>query len=66
MATIQNGHISPHTNFNHFHFLHSVMDLINASPGNSSVNTVQHATIEEMCCLQIRPKRQQIGWIAIM
>jgi hypothetical protein len=23
------------------------MDLINALPGNSSVNTVQHATIEE-------------------
>jgi hypothetical protein len=23
-----------------------VMDLINALPGNSSVNTVQHATIE--------------------
>jgi hypothetical protein len=23
------------------------MDLVNALPGNSSVNTVQHATIEE-------------------
>jgi hypothetical protein len=27
--------------------LHIVTDLINALPGNSSVNTVQHATIEE-------------------
>jgi hypothetical protein len=25
----------------------NVMDLINALPGNSSVNTVQHATVEE-------------------
>jgi hypothetical protein len=27
--------------------LYSVTDLVNALPGNSSVNTVQHATIEE-------------------
>jgi hypothetical protein len=27
--------------------MHIVMDLIDALPGNSSVNTVQHATIEE-------------------
>jgi hypothetical protein len=27
--------------------LHIVTDLINALPGNSSVNTVQHATTEE-------------------
>jgi hypothetical protein len=26
---------------------HIITDLINALPGNSSVNTVQHATIEE-------------------
>jgi hypothetical protein len=29
-------------------FMHIVTDLINALPGNSSLNTVQHATIEEM------------------
>jgi hypothetical protein len=28
-------------------FNHIVMDLINALPGNSSVNTVQQATIDE-------------------
>jgi hypothetical protein len=28
-------------------FIHIVMDLINVLPGNSSVNTVQHATINE-------------------
>jgi hypothetical protein len=27
--------------------LHTVTDLINALPGNSSVNTAQHATIDE-------------------
>jgi hypothetical protein len=27
--------------------IYNVTDLINALPGNSSVNTVQHATIEE-------------------
>jgi hypothetical protein len=26
---------------------HTVTDLINSLPGNSSVNTVQHATIDE-------------------
>jgi hypothetical protein len=30
-----------------FLFLHIVTDLINALPGNRSLNTVQHATIEE-------------------
>jgi hypothetical protein len=30
------------------HFHHDiVMDLINALPGNRSVNTIQHATVEE-------------------
>jgi hypothetical protein len=29
------------------YLMHIVTDLINALPGNSSVNTVQHATIEE-------------------
>jgi hypothetical protein len=47
MATIQNGHISPHTNFNHFQSPHSATDMINVLPGNSSVNMVQHATTEE-------------------
>jgi hypothetical protein len=28
-------------------YIHTVTDLINALPGNSSVNTVQLATIEE-------------------
>jgi hypothetical protein len=28
-------------------YIHIVTDLINALPGNSSVNTVQHATIAE-------------------
>jgi hypothetical protein len=28
-------------------YLHTVTDLINALPGNSSVNTAQHATIDE-------------------
>jgi hypothetical protein len=29
------------------HDIHIATDLINGLPGNSSVNTVQHATIEE-------------------
>jgi hypothetical protein len=29
------------------HLTNIVTDLINALPGNSSVNTVQHATVEE-------------------
>jgi hypothetical protein len=41
-----------HTNANYLiriliHDLNTVTDLINALPGNSSINTVQHATIEE-------------------
>jgi hypothetical protein len=28
--------------------LHIVTDFINALPGNSSVNTIQHATIDEV------------------
>jgi hypothetical protein len=31
----------------YYYFSIVVNDLINALPGNSSVNTVQHATIEE-------------------
>jgi hypothetical protein len=34
--------------------IYTVTDLINALPGNSSVNTVQHATIEEAVSFRVR------------
>jgi hypothetical protein len=39
-----------------------VTDLINALPGNSSVNTVQHATIEEAVFPQ-DPTDVPIDWL---
>jgi hypothetical protein len=36
----------PAKNINAIQLLHIVTDLIDALPGNSSVNTVQHATID--------------------
>jgi hypothetical protein len=39
-----------------------VMDLINALPGNSSVNTVQHATIEE-AVFSVDPTDAPIDWL---
>jgi hypothetical protein len=39
-----------------------VMNLINALPGNSSVNTVQHATIEE-AVFSVDPTDAPIDWL---
>jgi hypothetical protein len=41
---------------------HNVMDLINALSGNSSVNTVQHATIEEVV-FSVDPTDAPIDWL---
>jgi hypothetical protein len=38
------------------------MDLINALPGNSSVNTVQHATIEE-AVFSVDPTDVPMDWL---
>jgi hypothetical protein len=43
-------------------FLNIVMDLINALPGNSSVNTVTHATIEEVM-FSVDPTDAPIDWL---
>jgi hypothetical protein len=42
-----------------------VTDLIIALPGNSPVNTVQHATIEEDMFSVYPTERQLTGWIAM-
>jgi hypothetical protein len=42
--------------------IHTVRDLINALPGNSSVNTVQHATIEE-AVFSVDPTDEPIDWL---
>jgi hypothetical protein len=39
-----------------------VTDLLNALPGNSSVNTVQHATIEE-AVFSVDPTDAPIDWL---
>jgi hypothetical protein len=39
-----------------------VTDLINALPGNSSVNTVQHATIDE-AVFSVDPTDAPIDWL---
>jgi hypothetical protein len=39
-----------------------VKDLINALPGNSSVNTVQHATIEE-AVFSVDPTDAPTDWL---
>jgi hypothetical protein len=41
---------------------HIVTDLINALPGNSSVNKVQHARIEEVV-FSVDPTNALIGWL---
>jgi hypothetical protein len=41
---------------------YKVTDLINALPGNSSVNTVQHATIEE-AVFSVDPTDAPIDWL---
>jgi hypothetical protein len=41
---------------------HIVMDLINALPGNSSVNTIQHATIEE-AVFSVDPTDTATDWL---
>jgi hypothetical protein len=38
------------------------MDLINALPGNSSVNTVQHATVQE-AVFSVDPTDKSIDWL---
>jgi hypothetical protein len=38
------------------------MDLMNALPGNSSVNTVQHSTIEE-AVFPVDPTDAPIDWL---
>jgi hypothetical protein len=42
--------------------LYIVTDLINALPGNSSVNTVQHATVEE-AVFSVDPTDMPIDWL---
>jgi hypothetical protein len=42
--------------------IHVVTDLINALPGNSSVNTVQQTTIEE-AVFSIDPTDAPIDWL---
>jgi hypothetical protein len=42
--------------------VHNVTDLFNALPGNSSVNTVQHATIEE-ALFSVDPTDVPIDWL---
>jgi hypothetical protein len=39
-----------------------VMDLINALPGNSTVNTVQHATTEE-AVFSVNPTYMPVDWL---
>jgi hypothetical protein len=46
----------------HAQILHIVTDLINALTGNSYVNTVQHATIEE-AVFSVDPTDVSIGWL---
>jgi hypothetical protein len=41
---------------------HTVTELINALPGNSSVNTVQQGTIEE-AVLSVDPTDAPIDWL---
>jgi hypothetical protein len=43
-----------------YHDIHIVMDLINALPGKKSVNTVQHATVEE-AVFPVDPTNTLIG-----
>jgi hypothetical protein len=45
-----------------FIFINTVTDLINALPGNSFVNTVQHATIEE-AVFSVDPTDAPIDWL---
>jgi hypothetical protein len=42
--------------------INTVMDLFNAFPGNSSVNMVQHATIEE-AVFSVDPTDASIDWL---
>jgi hypothetical protein len=44
--------------------MYTVTDLIKAFPGNSCVNTVQHATIEE-AVFSVDPTDAPIDWRAI-
>jgi hypothetical protein len=44
------------------YFLYIVTDLISALPGNSSVNTVQHPTIEEVV-FSVDPNDTPIDWM---
>jgi hypothetical protein len=46
---IELAHIYISTILDHHHMIHEYIatDLINALPGNNSVNTVKHATINE-------------------
>jgi hypothetical protein len=43
-------------------WFHIITDLINALPGNRSVNTVQHATIEEPV-FSVDPTDAPIDWL---
>jgi hypothetical protein len=46
------------------HVKNIVTYFINALPGNSSVNTVQHATIEEACVFRVRGDVKQ-RWMVV-
>jgi hypothetical protein len=41
---------------------YNVMDLINALPDNSSVNTVQHTTVEE-AVFSVDPTEAPVDWL---
>jgi hypothetical protein len=45
--------------------INSVTDFVKALPGNSSVNKVQRATIEEVVFSVDPTDTQKTGWIAI-
>jgi hypothetical protein len=47
---------------NNLNAIYSVTDLVNALPGNSSINTVQYATIEE-AVFSVDPTDAPIEWL---
>jgi hypothetical protein len=54
--------LQPNRQCNEVNVKYNVTDLINELPGNSSVNTVQHATIEE-AVLSLDPTDAPIDWL---
>jgi hypothetical protein len=50
--------------FSNENFAYIVTDLINALPGNSCVNTAQHATVQE-AVFSVDPTDATIEWLDI-